>query len=478
MEEKEINVNENEEKDLSSEEVVKMEEKIETTPLNDTENNEEVLPSKPVEAEQSIEEKEEEALEESEELKEEINEDKNIELLNINKEEKKSVKKEAVKEKKEFVFNEKENEYISRKTLNKVIIGGIIFALLLSSISAGLAVWIASKKTVQNVVIYQQSENGNNTSTTVNTVVTNDITDIIEKISEEVVEVYTEAVSYNSFYGQYVSSGAGSGVVYSKDGYILTNNHVIDGASSIKVKTNDGTEYEATLIATDAVSDIAILKIDADNLKAAVIGSSSSLKVGENCIAIGNPLGTLGGSVTTGIISALSRNITIDGQEMTLLQTNTAINPGNSGGGLFNYNGELIGIVNAKSSGSDIEGIGFAIPIDYVKDIAEQLLTNGYVEGRPSIGISCTSIESIQQAWNYGVSSYGVYINEVVGENAKEAGLEAGDLIVALNGTTISNYEGLKSALNKYSAGDEVTITVLRGRSQVDIKVVLEQKTN
>ena len=200
------------------------------------------------------------------------------------------------------------------------------------------------------------------------------------------------------------------------------------------------------------------------------------MQVAQNCIAIGNPLGTLGGTVTTGIISALSRDITIDGQKMTLLQTDTSINPGNSGGGLFNYSGELIGIVNAKSSGNNIEGIGFAIPINYVKEIAKQLIENGYVQGRGQLGIVAVNIDSIQMAWNYGVNNYGIYVKEVTGENAKKAGLVEGDLIVAVNGTETLSLEQLRAQINQHSAGDEVKLTIIRNKEKIAINITLEQK--
>lgn len=386
-----------------------------------------------------------------------------------------TIENSTILEKEELATKEKrdlQEQYLSKSQFQKFVILGLVLMILLSVLSSCISIAIVKKQN-SKVVVYQPVENNQqviHTSTT-------DISDIVEAISSQVVEVYTEKAAYNAFLGQYVTEGAGSGVVYSKDGYIITNNHVIDGATSVKVKTTDGKEYEAKVIAADAVSDIAVLKINADNLNAAILSTSASLKVGESCIAIGNPLGTLGGSVTTGIISALSREIVIDGQKMTLLQTNTAINPGNSGGGLFNAQGQLIGIVNAKSSGSDIEGIGFAIPVDYVKEIVQQLIEHGYVLGRPSIGIKGTSIESIQSAFSYGVSSYGVYINEVVSSEAKKAGLLEGDLIIGINDEQVSSFTELKTVLNQYKANDEVTIIILRGKNQLELPLVLQQKT-
>ena len=369
-----------------------------------------------------------------------------------------------------------ESVKVEKKESKKPLLLYLAFTIILSAVCSFVSVKVALNEN-KKVVVYQQSET---TATSTSTVTEDqDISDIVESISDTVVEVYTESVSYSSYYGEYVNEGAGSGVIYSSDGYIITNNHVIDGASTIKVTLSNGDQYDATLVATDSVSDIAVIKINAKGLHSAVLGDSDSLKVGQSCIAIGNPLGTLGGTVTNGIISALSREVTIDGQKMNLLQTNTAINPGNSGGGLFNYSGQLIGIVNAKSggtsSGTTIEGIGFAIPINYAKEIAQQLIENGYVEGRPQLGIKAVEINNIQQAWNYYVNSYGIYVAELVTENAKNSGLEVGDVITMLDGEETITFETLKGKLSEYSAGDEVTLTVVRGKSQIEIKITLEQ---
>jgi len=201
------------------------------------------------------------------------------------------------------------------------------------------------------------------------------IVEIAALTSESVVEIYTETVVNIGRFGSYIAEGAGSGVIISSDGYIVTNNHVIEGASKITVRLKNGVEHEAALIGRDSKTDLAVLKIQESGLQSAVFGDSDKLVVGELVVAIGNPLGKLGGTVTDGIISALSRNISVEGQMMNLLQTSAAVNPGNSGGGLFNRYGELIGIVNAKSSGSDIEGLGFAIPINVVKSAIEDIVT-------------------------------------------------------------------------------------------------------
>lgn len=324
----------------------------------------------------------------------------------------------------------------------------------------------------KTTVVYQ----GVSTDNTVTTV--SDLSTVVEQVENSVVEVYTESTQYSTFYGSYVTSGAGSGVIYSTDGYILTNNHVIDGATSITVRLHDGSEYTASLVATDADTDIAVLKIEAEDLQPAVLGTSEDLTAGQTVLVIGNPLGTLGGSVTSGIISATSREITVQGEQMTLMQISAAVNPGNSGGGLFNTSGELIGIVNAKYSDEEIEGIGFAIPIDIANNTAQQLITQGYVSGRPSIGISYVSIDSMQAAWRYNASDYGVYVVSVTSANARDGGLREGDLITAVDGTTIKSGTELKAALKDYAVGDTVTLTVVRGGRQAEVTVVLSERTN
>ena len=204
--------------------------------------------------------------------------------------------------------------------------------------------------------------------------------EIVKKTADSVVEIATEGVVTGNFAQQYVTKGAGSGVIISADGYIITNHHVIEDAKTIKVTLRDGqTSYDATLIGSDEDNDIALLKVNAEGLTPATFGDSSSLAVGDYVVAIGNPLGTLGGTVTDGIISALAREVTIEGKNMTLLQTNAQISPGNSGGGLFNANGELVGVVNAKDSATEVEGIAFAIPINNVIDLIKDLQNYGYV---------------------------------------------------------------------------------------------------
>lgn len=299
----------------------------------------------------------------------------------------------------------------------------------------------------------------------------NAIAAVAAKAADTVVSITTETTANDSVYGQYVTGGAGSGVILSEDGTIITCAHVIDGASVITVKTADGAEYKAELIGSDTVTDIAVIKIEASGLPFAVIGDSGLLSVGDDAVAIGNPLGELGGTVTNGIISALDREVEIGGRKYNLLQTNAAINPGNSGGGLFNLAGELIGIVNAKSAGSGIEGLGFAIPVGGALKIAAELTEKGYVPGRPSLGIqtaditdtaSLLALRSSENAKLINhITDYGVYF--ISDEAGNQTGLLYGDRIIAADGIAVSDSSSLSALLaDGYAPGDTVKLTVTR----------------
>ena len=302
------------------------------------------------------------------------------------------------------------------------------------------------------------------------------MTDVIAAVRDSVVEIVTENIQESAFYGQYVTSGAGSGVIISQDGYIITNNHVVEGANSIQVTTTNGAKHKAQIVGTDAESDVAIIKIDAKELSFATLGDSDAIKLGEEVIAIGNPLGSLGGTVTNGIISALNREISIDGQKMVLLQTNAAVNPGNSGGGLFNMAGELIGVVNAKSSSSSsettIEGLGFAIPINHAFDVASQLIEFGYVKGKVSLGIKVYIYEkdyTYTQGWQTYVIKAGVYVEEP-GKNTE---LKKNDRFVSLDGITVSNMTDIKGILAEHKVGDTIEATVARVQDKKEYLVTV-----
>lgn len=311
---------------------------------------------------------------------------------------------------------------------------------------------------------------------------------IISKTSDSVVSITTESMSTDAWAQNYVTKGAGSGVIIQSNGYIITCNHVIEGASKITVTLKNKKTYTATVVGTDSDNDIAVLKIRATGLKAATYGNSSKLQVGDQVVAIGNPLGELSNTATTGIISALNRNLTIDGKKLNLLQTDASINPGNSGGALFNSSGNLVGIVVAKSSGSDVEGLGFAIPINKAAKIAKQLIKTGKStsssnssssssSGDAAIGVTVTEL-SESQAKSSGYDAAGVYISSVTSAYARSAGLESGDRIAAVDGTSVSSLTALKSALKKHSPGDKAKITIVRDGKKHTVTVRLTSVSN
>ena len=290
------------------------------------------------------------------------------------------------------------------------------------------------------------------------------IPEVVSKIGNSVVEISTSSVVNDRFFHQYVTSGAGSGVIITQSqeaGYLLTNHHVIDSATEITVRLTNGEEYIAQLLGSDAELDLAVLRIakkDSEVFTTAPIGDSSKLAVGQEVIAIGNPLGSLGGTVTDGIISALDRTVTIDNVSMVLLQHNAAINPGNSGGGLFDAMGNLIGIVNAKTSETGIEGLGFAIPVNIAYNYFNRVMV---VE--PSIGIQVKygSVNRVN----------GLYVVVITDKNSK---FELYDQIIAVNGQSVSSASDYYSIIESLSGGDSVTITVKRNYTNIDIKLTIE----
>ena len=298
------------------------------------------------------------------------------------------------------------------------------------------------------------------------------MSEAVALIKDSVVEINTEKMVTGSIYGQYIASGAGSGVIVAKEGYIITNNHVVEGAKAIKVTLTNGNKYDARLIGTDSATDIAVIKIDTnETLTTAVLGSSDKLVLAEDVIVIGNPLGSLGGTVTCGIISALDRQITVEGEKMTLLQTNAAVNPGNSGGGMFNLRGELVGIVNAKSTGEDVEGLGFAIPIDTAYTVFNQLVEYGYVRGRVDHGLNLVDINDWFMASSYRVNAFGVYVLE--SKYTKD--IKNGDRIVSVNGIEVTTSTDITTALSDCQVGDTVKFVLVRQGKTVEASLTLKE---
>jgi len=310
----------------------------------------------------------------------------------------------------------------------------------------------------------------------------NDYTKAIEKAYATVVEITStyETQTYNFWgYGSGTSeaTAAGSGVIISEDGYIVTNEHVISGSvngGTIKVKLSSGEETDAVIVGYDSRTDIAVIKIDASSLTYASFVDSDQLVLGQDVIAIGNPLG-YGISCSNGIVSALSREIYINNVYMTVLQTNAAVNSGNSGGGLFDINGNLVGIINAKTSSSTsdatVEGMGYAIPANTAKRIVTELLENGYVKDRAALGIKVYT--------QYYANVEGVVVSAVIeGGAAEVAGIKVDDIITKINDIKISQYADLVKALDAKLVGDTVTITVLRNEEELTLKVVLQNSFN
>ena len=394
--------------------------------------------------------------------------------------------KENAKESSEQAKVETVNQtVITTPTKKQNIIGSKVIATVGKGALAVLcgfgSAWLYSAQggSTGKTVVYQTTESGSSKTTSVSNEKDGSgltVAEAAAKAAPSTVEIQTEITqqSYGMFGGTYTTNAAGSGVIISKDGYIVTNNHVIDGAQKITVKTSDGTEYDAKLVGTDAKSDIAVLKVDANDLTPATLGDSSKISVGDTAIAIGNPLGTLGGTVTDGIISATSRELVVNNESMKLIQTNATINSGNSGGGLFDGNGNLIGIVQSKdsgtsSSGATIEGIGFAIPVNDAMEVAEQLIKNGKVTDRATLGVYLQTLTT--QQGNY---TPGVYVTNVIdGSGAQAAGLKAYDKIVGADGKEVSSYPDLSAILKTKKPGDTIDLTIDRDGNQIQVTVTL-----
>ena len=288
----------------------------------------------------------------------------------------------------------------------------------------------------------------------------------------------TTSVTTNFWGFQTTSAASGSGFILTGDGYVLTNYHVIESSNSISVTLYDGKSYDAVLIGYDESSDIAVLKIDAEGLTPVVLGDSDNLNVGDSVIAIGNPLGELTFSLTSGAVSALNREITLSNSvTMNLIQTDCAINSGNSGGALFNLYGEVIGITNAKYSGSgtgaSIDNIGFAIPINHVRGIVESIIENGYV-AKPYIGVNVSDVS--EETMGYGLPA-GAAVKAVSEDSpAEKAGLQVNDIITAVNGKEISGRTGLSEAVSAASVGDTLTLTVYRQGKTISVEVTVGEQ--
>lgn len=393
---------------------------------------------------------------------------------------------------------EYEREPVQKKGNGKhpQTVGVLIAAALIALVCGYVGAWAAGQtngKVVIQKVTGGQTADGSTDGEALAA------TDVAAAISPTVVSIATEQIQYNQFwYGAQVSSGAGSGVIISEDGYILTCAHVVSDADSVMVTDYEGNEYTAQLVGSYEAGDIAVIKIDADGLQAATLGDSDAVKLAETVYAVGNPGGTLGGSITDGIISATERTITVslDSSQsygfasmnntisLDVMQTSTAVSPGNSGGGLFNSSGELIGIVNAKSSGESQEGIGFAIPINTAQEIAESLINNGYYTGETRtesendavMNITVSEVGS-QVAQLSGVEA-GLYVQEVQEGGASDGLLEVNDRIISVDEKVIKTTKELSNVLAKCEPGETVSVSVERSGRMITVDITLAQNQN
>lgn len=301
-------------------------------------------------------------------------------------------------------------------------------------------------------------------------ITTYDVSGVVKKAQESVVGIVSES------YSEFSANDSGSGIIMSSDGYIVTNNHVISDGDSITVVLSDGTNCPAYLIGADPLSDIAVLKVPCSGLSAAEFGDSSAISIGEAAIAIGNPGGIqLQGTVTAGIISATDRKITVDNNIMNLIQTDASINPGNSGGPLLNRFGQVIGVTSVKITASGYEGLGFAIPINTVKPIVEELVANGYVSGRPLVGVSVRTVSQLAATF-YGLPR-GLLVDAVApSSSVAEAGLVQGDIITHFNGTPVKTISDACTIRNQFKSGDLVSISYYRSGTVYDVEFALDEQ--
>ena len=295
-----------------------------------------------------------------------------------------------------------------------------------------------------------------------------------------VVSINCSAVSTNIFGQQTESASSGSGFIYTADGYIVTNQHVVANASSINVTLYNGDTYPATLVGSDSDYDVAVLKIDAKDLPAVTLGSSTDVNVGDTVMAIGNPLGELTFSMSQGIVSCVNRAINVEGTPFNMIQVDASINPGNSGGPLMNLYGEVVGIVSAKYStysSTTVEGLGFAIPIDDVKSIITDIMENGAVTGKAYMAVTVGTMNS-QMAAQYSIDiDQGVFVYSVVkGGAGDKAGLRLGDVITKMGDTTLTSRQDLSAALKSYRSGDTATLTVFRDGSYITTDITFDQQ--
>ena len=380
--------------------------------------------------------------------------------------------------------------------------GGLIAILLIAVIFLG---GIASALGIMNVRLFHQlkqntgspdtdffqasttEESQENQQNATDYVPNNgDLTIELNKSPESVENIPQEGgLSYQQIYDKAIDSvvsircntGTGTGVVLSKDGYLVTNCHVIEGAQTIEVLFTDTRTLKATVVGADAVSDLAVLYVQATDLTPAEFGDSAALRIGDAVAAIGDPLGLeFRGTMTDGIVSAINRNVTTNGRTMTLIQTNAALNSGNSGGPLLNCYGQVVGIntmkIGAFTDAAGVEGLGFAIPSTTVKEVVDQLIAKGYVSGRPDLGFRGQTVSELEQRWY--LLPAGVMISDVTdGSNAQKVGLAVGDIVLSVDSERITTAEALENLLYSHKVGDQLALVIYRGGKQYSATITL-----
>lgn len=369
----------------------------------------------------------------------------------------------------------------AKKTFLGVISGAVAGSVMSAAITIGTMSYMSDKKTAvtdsavsganqQSVQLLAEGSEKTELSTE----------EIAKRVGPSIVGISCTTQT-QSYFGVQTGTLSGSGIIISADGNIMTNYHVISGGTNIKVKLNTGNEYDATVIGGDEKTDVAVIKIKAnEELHVAALGNSDEVEVGSKAVAIGNPLASeLFGTVTQGVISGVNRTITVGQREMNLIQTDAAISPGNSGGALINKYGEVIGINSVKLVSDNAEGLGFAIPINEASTIVKDLIDYGYVKGRPVIGASVREITKELAYYNNLLTDHGLYIMSVSeGSSAEKAGLVRGDIIVKFDGKTVNSSTEMNKLRDKHKAGDTVSITFMRGTQEKTVNLTLSEDTS
>ena len=369
----------------------------------------------------------------------------------------------------------------AKKTFLGVISGAVAGSVMSAAITIGTMSYMSDKKTAvtdsavsganqQSVQLLAEGSEKTELSTE----------EIAKRVGPSIVGISCTTQT-QSYFGVQTGTLSGSGIIISADGNIMTNYHVISGGTNIKVKLNTGNEYDATVIGGDEKTDVAVIKIKAnEELHVAALGNSDEVEVGSKAVAIGNPLASeLFGTVTQGVISGVNRTITVGQREMNLIQTDAAISPGNSGGALINKYGEVIGINSVKLVSDNAEGLGFAIPINEASTIVKDLIDYGYVKGRPVIGVSVREITKELAYYNNLLIDHGLYIMSVSeGSSAEKAGLVRGDIIVKFDGKTVNSSTEMNKLRDKHKAGDTVSITFMRGTQEKTVNLTLSEDTS